>query len=683
MARAPSPAGEAPALPNPLARTRRAAQNLRVSEFQFGGEFVWQPSAELIAQSNLQRLIEKHELGSYDELMRRSTTDIAWFWDTVLRELDIQFYKPYSQIVDLREGKPWPKWCVGGEMNIVHNMLDKYAGTPVDERLAIKCETESGTISTLTYQELRSDVNALARALRRLGLGKGDAIGVFMPMCAEIVVAMLAIIKIGGIFLPLFSGFGAAAIVSRLKDANAKALFTADGIRRRGKVCPMKVVADDAAAQIPTLRYCIVLKWIGDRVPWNSTRDVSYDDLDRSEGHVAHEPTERTSAEDPMMIIYTSGTTGKPKGAVHTHCGFPIKSAQDMWMGLDLHENETLFWMTDMGWMMGPWEVFGTLILGATMMLYDGAPDFPGPDRVWQLVDRHRVTALGISPTLIRAHLRHGEEIVHKHDLSSLRKFASTGEPWNPDPWLWLFQNVGHGKLPIINYSGGTEISGGIVMGNVLTPMKPCAFSGPLPGMAADVVDENGRSVRGQVGELVIREPWIGMTRGFWKDRQRYIDTYWSRFPDVWVHGDWAAVDDDGLWYILGRSDDTIKVAGKRVGPAEVESVLVAHPKVSEAAAVGVPDSIKGEALVCFCVLKPGANGDVDLAGELKSKIANELGKALAPKEVLFVGDIPKTRNAKVMRRIVRAAYIGEKLGDTSALENPAAIEEIARLKTS
>jgi len=384
-----------------------------------------------------------------------------------------------------------------------------------------------------------------------------------------------------------------------------------------------------------------------------------------------------------MMIIYTSGTTGRPKGAVHTHCGFPIKSAQDMWHGLDLHPDETLFWMTDMGWMMGPWEVFGTLLLGATMMLYDGAPDFPEPDRVWQLVDRHKVTALGVSPTLIRAlRSRSGgsDEIVHRHDLSSLRKFASTGEPWNPDPWIWLFQNVGRGNLPIINYSGGTEISGGIVMGNVLTPMKPCAFSGPLPGMAADVVDENGKSVRGQVGELVIREPWIGMTRGFWKDRQRYIDTYWSRFPDVWVHGDWAAVDSDGLWYILGRSDDTIKVGGKRVGPAEVESILVAHPQVSEAAAIGVPDSIKGEALVCFCVLKKGANGDFTLAGELKKNVGRDLGKALAPREIVFVADIPKTRNAKVMRRIVRAVYLGEKLGDTSALENPASLDEIKRV---
>jgi acetyl-CoA synthetase len=655
--------------------------NSCVSEFQFGGEFVWHPSPELIAQSNLQQFIDKHRLGSYDQLMRRSTSDIAWFWDTVLGDLDIQFYRPYSRVVDLSEGKPWAKWCVAGEMNIVHNLLDKYADTPTDQKVAIKSETEDGTKRELTYKELRDQVDRMANALRTLGLGKGDAIGVFMPLVPEIVVAMLAIIKIGGLFLPLFSGFGAAAIVSRLNDADAKALFTAAGTYRRGKFLPMKPIADDAAAQIPTLRHLVILNQAGEWLV--EDRSPGAGPPTKLPGPFDDAQTERTSAEDPMMIIYTSGTTGKPKGAVHTHCGFPIKSAQDMWHGLDLHPDETLFWMTDMGWMMGPWEVFGTLLLGATMMLYDGAPDFPETDRVWSLVARHKVTALGVSPTLIRAlRSRSGgsDEIVHRHDLSSLRKFASTGEPWNPEPWMWLFQNVGRGKLPIINYSGGTEISGGILMGNMLTPMKPCAFSGPLPGMAADVVDENGNSMRRQVGELVIREPWIGMTRGFWKDPERYIETYWSRFSDVWVHGDWAAVDDDGLWYILGRSDDTIKIAGKRVGPAEVESILVAHPQVSEAAAVGVPDPIKGEALVCFCVLKKGGGGAVDLASALKNKVATELGKALTPKDVLFVGDIPKTRNAKVMRRIVRAAYVGEKLGDTSALENPASLEEIQRV---
>jgi acetyl-CoA synthetase len=327
--------------------------------------------------------------------------------------------------------------------------------------------------------------------------------------------------------------------------------------------------------------------------------------------------------------------------------------------------------------MMGPWLVFGALLLGATHLVYDGAPDFPGPDRLWALAARHQVAQLGVSPTLIRVLVPHGEAPVRAHDLSALRCFASTGEPWNPEPWRWLFDVVGEGRRPIINYSGGTEISGGIVMGNPLLPLKPCAFSGPCPGMAADVFDESGRAVRKQVGELVVKAPWIGMTRGFWRDPARYEETYWSRWPDVWVHGDWAAVDDDGLWYILGRSDDTIKVAGKRLGPAEVESVLVEDPAVVEAAAIGVPDEVKGESLVAFCVLAAGTEPSEALRARLKAAVVAAMGKALAPKAVLFVADLPKTRNAKVMRRVIRSAWLGQDPGDTSSLVNPDAIEGI------
>jgi acetyl-CoA synthetase len=334
--------------------------------------------------------------------------------------------------------------------------------------------------------------------------------------------------------------------------------------------------------------------------------------------------------------------------------------------------------MTDMGWMMGPWLVFGALLLGGTFFIFDGAPDFPGPDRVWDLVERHKITSLGISPTLVRALIPHGEEPFRSHDLSSLRFFGSTGEPWNPDPWMWLFQKVGGGSRPIINYSGGTEISGGILMGNPILPLKPTAFSGPCPGIDADVFDEQGHSVLNQVGELVIKSPWIGMTRGFWKDPERYLETYWSRWPDVWVHGDFAAVDSDGSWYILGRSDDTIKVAGKRLGPAEVESILVDHPAVMEAAAIGIPHEIKGSQLIVFCVLSPDVKPSSELAGELREKAAKELGKPLAPSRVRFVADLPKTRNAKVMRRMIRAAYLGQDYGDTSALMNPEALDEFA-----
>jgi acetyl-CoA synthetase len=529
----------------------------------------------------------------------------------------------------------------------------------------------------MSYRDLFREVNRVAAALRAAGLGKGDVIGLYMPMTPEIVIALLAIARIGGVILPLFSGYGARALTTRLADAEAKALFAADGMSRRGKVIPMKPQVDQALAEAPLLRLVIVQPRLHLDVPMTPGRDVWWDEF--VNGQPARAAVEQTAAEDVLMLIYTSGTTGRPKGAVHTHCSFPIKAAQDMAHGFDVGEADTLSWMTDMGWMMGPWMVFGVLILGATMFVYDGAPDYPGVDRVWELLERHGVTCFGTAPTFIRAIMRHGDEPVERHDLSSLRILGSTGEAWNPGPWRWFFDTVGGGRLPIINYSGGTEISGGILMGNVLRPLKPCAFSAPPPGMAADVVDEAGSPVRGAVGELVVRQPWIGMTRGFWKDPERYLQAYWSRLPDVWVHGDFAAIDEDGQWYILGRSDDTIKVAGKRVGPAEIESVLVSHPAVTEAAAIGVPDAIKGQVVVVFVVLQPGFQASEELRAELKALVAREMGKPLAPQAVRFVSDIPKTRNAKVMRRVIRAATLGEPAGDLSALVNPGAVEEIAR----
>jgi acetyl-CoA synthetase len=378
-----------------------------------------------------------------------------------------------------------------------------------------------------------------------------------------------------------------------------------------------------------------------------------------------------------LMLIYTSGTTGKPKGAVHTHCGFPLKSAQDMAHGMDIQESDTMFWITDMGWMMGPWQVFGTFVLGATMVLFDGSPDHPDVGRIWSVVARHQVTCLGITPTLIRMLMAHGTGPVRRYDLSSLRTFGSTGEPWDRESWMWLFKEVGNERIPIINYSGGTEISGGILLGNVLTPLKPTAFSGPAPGMAADVVDDQGNSIREAVGELVLRKPWIGMTRGFYKDPSRYVKTYWSRFPGVWVHGDFALVDRDNLWYILGRSDDTIKVAGKRVGPAEVEGAVMEHPGVMESAAIGIPDPVKGQAIAVFCVLRPDKEESRGLEDEIRKLIGERLGKPFVPEKVYFIHDLPKTRNAKIMRRVIKSAYLGEGTGDLSALLNPEAVEEI------
>jgi acetyl-CoA synthetase len=647
--------------------------------FDFGGEIAWRPTPEYTERAHLTAFMRWHGLRDFAALMEKSTAEVAWFTEAVLDYLDIRFYTPYEKVLDLSHGIQFPRWCVGGRMNIVHNCLDKYQSTAREASPAVLWEGDEGAVRSLTYGELYRQVNQAANALRALGLGKGDAVGLFMPMTPEIVIALLAIAKIGGIILPLFSGYGAGAVASRLADAEAKALFTADGAFRRGKAVEMKSIADEAAAQVPSLKHMIILRRTGQAIPMQAGRDHWWSELVENQPDEAE--TEKTEAEDPLMIIYTSGTTGKPKGALHTHCGFPVKAAQDMAFGTDVHAGDVMYWMTDMGWMMGPWLVFGTLALGATMVLFDGAPDHPTPGRLWQVAERHHVTHLGVSPTLIRSLLPHGEEPFRDCDLSALRFFASTGEPWNPEPWKWLFERVGKSQRPIINYSGGTEISGGIVMGNPLLPLKPCAFSAPCPGMAADVVDENGRSLRNAVGELVVRAPWIGMTRGFWKDRQRYLDTYWSRWENTWVHGDFAAIDTDGLWYILGRSDDTLKIAGKRLGPAEVESILVAHPAVVEAAAIGAPDEVKGMALVVFCVPQKGIGaGDLErVRTELRQGIIDALGKPLAPKAVLFVSDLPKTRNAKVMRRIIRAAYLGQDPGDVSSLVNPEAVEEVRK----
>ncbi|MCP5046738.1 MAG: AMP-binding protein [bacterium] len=646
------------------------------SKFTFGGDIVWNPTDDYIQRSHLKAFMKQHQIESFQQLMTRSTDDVPWFTDALLKYLDVQFQKPYSNVVDLSEGIQFPRWCVDGQLNIAYNCVDKWAENPeTSKRNALIYEGEEGITSTLTYGELHQEVNRCVNALSGLGIGKGDAVALYMPMTPEIVIAFLAIVKIGAIILPLFSGFGVNAIAQRMKDVNAKCIFTADGVFRRGKKALLKPTVDQALADVPSLQHVIVYQRVKADIQMQPGRDHWWHELIPSQSGKAQ--CTPTSAEDTLMVIHTSGTTGKPKGAVHTHCGFPVKGAQDMAFGTDVHPGDIIYWMSDMGWMMGPWLVFGTTLLGATCFLYDGAPDFPGPDRLWEQVARHKINVLGVSPTLIRSLITHGDRHVKKHDTSSIRCFASTGEPWKPDPWLWLFNVVGEGKRPIINYSGGTEISGGIVMGNPIMPVKPTAFSGACPGIAADVVDESGNPIRNAVGELVIRAPWIGMTRGFWQDKQRYIDAYWSRFENTWVHGDWAAIDDDGMWYILGRSDDTIKVAGKRVGPAEVEAILVNHPSVSECAAIGVPDKIKGSNIACFCILSPGAEGSDELKVELREKVGTEMGKPLKPKEIKFVADLPKTRNGKIMRRIILKAYTNEELGDTSSLVNPEAIQDI------
>ena len=640
------------------------------------GDVIWEPTPEVVERSRLQQFMTHHRIGSFEELVERAGRDYAWFWDAVVHDLGIHFYKGYEQVVDVSKGVPWAKWWIGGKLNIVASCLDRHLERGQGAKPALIWEGEDGEVRRLTYQELNAEVCKFASALRRLGIEKGDRVGLFMPLTPAVAIALLACAKIGAVYIPLFSGYGPGAISSRLNDGGAKVLICADGFYRRGQVVPMKEVADRALIDAETVKHCIVQRRIGRDIPWTHGRDKTWDVLVEDEPDEM--PTARLDPEDPLMIIYTSGTTGRPKGAVHTHGGFPIKTAQDLAHGFDMGPEDVLFWFTDIGWMMGPWLILGSLLHGGTMVLYEGTPDTPGPDRLWRMVADHRVSILGVSPTLVRGLMAHGDEPPKKHDLSSLRVLGGTGEPWNPEPFKWYFQQIGGSRLPVINYTGGTEIAGGILCGNVVSKLRPTSFAGPLPGMAADVLDDQGQSVQGEVGELVIRAPWPGMTRGFWQDDERYLATYWSRFPGVWVHGDWAYIADDGLWYVLGRSDDTIKVAGKRLGPAEVESVLVGHRAVAESAAVGVPDELKGEALVCFVVLRSGQKPDSGLAEQLKDMVAAALGKPLRPKSVEFVADLPKTRNAKILRRVVKAVYLGLEPGDLSSLENPDALEAIS-----
>ena len=641
------------------------------------GEVVWRPTQEYLTRSRLLGFMRRHGIEKYPEFLQRSVDDPEWFWAAVVEDIDFQFYEPFRQVLDLSRGKEWARWFTGGRLNYVHNALDKHAAGPARHRTAIRWEGEEGQTRSLTYGELDEEVRRLSNVLMSLGVSKGDRVGLFMPMGPEVAAASLAVSKIGAIYIPLFSGFNASAIATRLKDAEARLLITADGFYRRGQNVPMKETADEAVRRSPSVEHVLVYRRTGRPIAWTEGQDVWWHEALAQAGTSV--PTVPLDPEDPFMIIYTSGTTGRPKGAIHSHDGFPLKGVQDMAHLFDVQEDDVLFWFTDMGWMMGPWAIIGALTLGATVLLYDGAPDYPRPDRVWELVERHRVTVLGISPTAIRALMRQGEEWVRRHDLSSLRVLGSTGEPWNPEPWLWYFEHVGGSRCPIINYSGGTEISGGILGGTTIQPLRPMAFTGPVPGMDADVVDEKGRPVRGSVGELVLRQPWPGMTRGFWRDRERYLQTYWSRWPGVWAHGDWALIDKDSFWYIQGRSDDTLKVAGKRLGPAEVETAAMTHPAVAEAAAIGKPDELKGEVPVVFAVLNPGHEPGDGLREEIIEAVARELGRPFRPNAVRFVEELPKTRNAKVMRRVVRAAYLDRDLGDITSLENPASVEAIRR----
>ena len=628
-------------------------------------DVVWTPSEEVLARANVVRLMGRHGFDDYWELVRRSQEDPGWFWPAAIEDMDLDFFRPWDEVVDLSRGPEWATWFVGGTVNVAWNCVHRWSERTPDAVGAVFAG-EDGERREWTFAELSRATTRLAEGLIALGIEPGDRVAIYMPMCPEVAVASHACAHVGAVQVPIFSGFAAPAVRERLRDSEAKVVITADTSLRRGKWLDMRATVEEAVTESSSVQH--VVTW--------SRADGSWDGVQLGPGELA--PLE-LDAEHPYLLTYTSGTTGKPKGVLHVHGGFLVSITREVAYQADAHAGEVILFATDMGWIMGPWTVVGGGALGCRLIFAEGAPDQP-PDRLWRLVERERVNVLGCSPTLVRALIPHGEP---RADLSSLRTIVTTGEPWNPAPYMWLFEHVGGGRCPIINCSGGTEVGACFLSPTPAIAIKACSLGGPALGMDMDVVDNEGNSLvaTGEVGELACRKPFPGMTRGFWRDPERYLEAYWRRIPGLWVHGDWASVDEDGYWYLHGRSDDTLNIAGKRIGPAEIESAVVAHPAVAEAAAVGVPHEVKGEVAWVFCVLKPGSDGGEDLEREVADRAAEELGKAFRPERIVFVGALPKTRSAKIVRRAVRAKVLGKDPGDLSSVENPEALDEIERLE--
>ena len=643
--------------------------------------YQWNPTTDYIEGANVTRLARAHGLAGIDELRVRSVQDTAWYWDAAATDLGLRFRTPYSRVLDLRNGVEHPDWFVDATLNIVDSCLLRWRDEAPD-RVAVVHEDEAGQIRELTFCQLATEVARAARGLRDLGIGAGDAVAIYLPMVPEAVIACYAVASLGAVLVPLFSGFASTAIASRLEDAKAKAVIVADTTTRRGRALPLLPQVKAALAQCPCVRHVIVVPNGADHPPeYVGAQMVLWPQLVSLDAPLA--PRE-VDAMHPLLLAYTSGTTGRPKGAVHTHAGFLVKTASEVAYSFDIKPRGVFSWVTDMGWIMGPLSVFGTHANGATLLLYEGSPDRPDTNRLWRLVERHGVTMLGVSPTLVRA-LRSADRDPAP-DLSSVHVLGSTGEPWDPESYEWLARDVFGGRVPVINFSGGTEVGGSFLAPYPVEPIRSCSLGGPSLGMDVDVVDDTGRSVRGQVGELVCRQPWPSMTRGIWKDDERYLEAYWSRFPGIWTHGDFAMVDNDGQWFILGRSDDVMNVAGKRLAPAEVESVMITHPRVAEAAAVGVPDPVKGETVWAFWVTRSDDGTEIDdqtadqVGADIAALVGRELGKPFTPSRVWRVAALPKTRSAKIMRRAIRAAALGVDPGDLSGAENPDAVSEIRRV---
>jgi len=637
---------------------------------EFGA--LWHPSPEYTERSNLAELMRRLKTPTYGDLLELSRSHPERFWMASLEHLDISFDRPPSGFVDLSRGKPWPRFFPDAGFNFAAACLQPPRIGGGSEQAALIWENEAGRSETLSYAELERRTRQFAGGLRNLGVGQGDRVGLLLPNVPEAVIAFLAIGYIGAISVPLYSGYGAEPVAKRLLDAQASCLISADGFMRRGKLIPLTDIAAAAAASVPTLKVLVMADLCD--APKPAVPYVPWADVER------HDPIDpaRTLSDDPFMVIYTSGTTGRPKGAVHVHAGFPLRVTQDAAYLFDFHPGERLFWMSDMGWMVGPFSIIAALLLKGTLVLYDGAPDVPDYSRLRAIAGRHGVTHFGSAPTAIRA-MAANEEITLRAAAPALRVLITAGEVIDPDAFRWYQQRFGSGRLPVINYTGGTEVSGAILSNVILRPIAAGGFNSVAPGMAAGVIDESGKQLKGTPGELAIFSPFVGMTNGFWRDSERYIESYWKRVPDVWVHGDLAIENEDGSFLLVGRSDDVMKIAGKRVGPAEIEASVCDGETIAEALAVGVPDPLSGEALILFVV--PGARqlADKALIEHAIALLRREMGPAFKPKAVIAVPRLPKTRNGKPVRRLARQAWLGAPAGDLNAIEDPSVFEELVK----
>jgi acetyl-CoA synthetase len=639
-------------------------------------DIVWRPRPDDLESSQVARLMRRHGIGSGAELRARAAAEPEWFYPAIMEDLGVEWHAPYHTLKDDSRGLAWTEWFLGGEINVVYNVLDRHLAAGHGDRTALIAEDDEGAVTRLTYAELSQRASRFAGGLRELGVGIGDAIGFYLPMTPEVTVALLACLKIGAVPVPVFAGFGPEALAARLEHCGARVLLTADGTTRRGKASVLKGTADQAADLAGCVRTVVVLRSLGADVPWHEGRDLEWSEVER--GDVTPAKTVPLPSDARSLLLYTSGTTGRPKGVVHTHAGVLTVTAKEVGYHLDVRPGDVMFWLTDIGWMMGPWEILGVLFHGGTVVTMNGAPDHPAPDRIWRMVEQHRITHLALAPTAVRLLATHGEEHAEARDLSSLRVLGSTGEPWDLASYQWFFEVAGGARCPIVNISGGTELMGCLLAPLVVEPLKPCSLQGPALGMDVDVFDEDGRSVRGDVGHLVCKRPAPNMTRGFLAEPERYLETYFSRFGEtVWAHGDWAIVDGDGYWFLTGRADDTLKIAGKRIGPGEVESAAATHEAVRESAAVGVPDEIKGTRLVLVAVAAPDASSDEETGKAVAKHVAEQMGPAMRPSEVRWVPALPVTRSGKIVRGVIRRVLSGRDPGDLASVANPEAVEPL------